>query len=402
MKFGRAAFAFIFITVLLDMLALGIIVPVLPKLVIAFEGGNTASAATMYGLFATVWATMQFLFAPLIGAISDRYGRRRVILISTLGLGLDYFVMAWAPTLNWLFVGRTISGITSASYATAFAYIADVTEPDKRAGKYGMLGAAFGVGFVLGPALGGLLGGIDLRLPFAVAGALSLLGTAYGYFILPESLPEERRTRFDWKKANPVGSLRFLRSHKTLFTLAATVFIYRVAHDAMPNIFVIYCDYRYGWSAETIGWVLAGIGVCTMIVQAGLIARIVGWVGERRAMLLGLATGIVAQLVFGAAPTGKLFLIGVPISAFFGLTYPSLQGILTRHVRPEEQGRLQGSIASLTGIAGVIAPILFTQTYALAVGPQQPLALAGAPFYLAAALLVVAAAVGARAAKASA
>src|SRR6267378_6289311 len=206
----RAALAFIFVTVVLDMLALGMIVPVLPKLVEDFVGGNTARAAEIYGLFGTVWALMQFIFSPVLGALSDRYGRRPVILISNLGLGLDYLVMALAPSLAWLFVGRIISGITAASFSTAYAYIADVTEPEKRAGAFGMVGAAFGVGFVLGPAVGGLLGTLDPRLPFWVAAAFSLANAAYGYFVLPESLPRERRTAFSWARANPVGSLRLL------------------------------------------------------------------------------------------------------------------------------------------------------------------------------------------------
>jgi DHA1 family tetracycline resistance protein-like MFS transporter len=217
---GRAAFAFIFVTVALDMLALGIMAPVLPKLVIQMEGGDVARAASITGVFGFAWAAMQFLFSPLLGAVSDRFGRRPVVLLSNLGLGLDYVVMALAPTLSWLFVGRIVSGITAASFSTAGAYIADVSPPEKRAAQFGMLGAAFGLGFIIGPAAGGLLGGVDLRLPFWVAAALSLANACYGFFILPESLPRERRARLELAKANPLGSLRLLRSRPALLAAA--------------------------------------------------------------------------------------------------------------------------------------------------------------------------------------
>ncbi len=386
----RATFAFIFITVLLDMLALGIIAPVLPKLVIELEGGDQARAASIYGLFGTVWAAMQFLFAPLLGALSDRFGRRRVILLSCLGLGLDYIVMAVAPTVGWLFVGRALSGITASSFATAFAYVADLTAPDERARRFGLLGAAFGLGFILGPAVGGLLAGFGLRAPFWAAGALSLIGAAYGTFVVPESLPPDRRAPFDWRRGNPLGSLGLLRSQRALLGLAVAAFLYRVAHDILPSLFVIYGDYRYGWSARTVGLVLAGVGLGSMIVQAGLVGPVVQRLGERRAMLAGLAFGAAAFTIYGLAPSGLLFLAGIPFGSLFGFAYPSLQGMMTRRVRPEEQGRLQGAVASLMGVAGVIAPVLFTQSFALVIGHWRGLGLPGAPFLLAALLLVAA------------
>ncbi len=398
----RAAFVFIFITLTLDMLALGIIVPVLPRLVVEFNGGDTASGAAVYGLFGAVWQGTQFVFAPVIGAISDHFGRRRVILISTLGLGLDYFVMALAPTLGWLLAGRVVSGITSASYSTAFAYISDATAPEKRAGQFGKLGAAFGIGFVLGPVLGGVLGNVNLRLPFVVAGALSLLGTAYGYFVLPESLPVGRRVPFHWRRANPIASLQMLRGRRVLLGLAAATFIYRLAHDMAPNLFVIYGDFRYGWSPRTTGLILASVGVCASIVQAGLVGRIVRWVGERRAMLAGFSAGALADTIFGLATTSAAFMAGIPFSAFFGLAFPSLQGLMTRQVGADQQGRLQGAIASLGGFAGVVAPLLFTQVFAIAIAPGRNPWLAGTPYFLAAALLVAAMVIGGSAAKARA
>lgn len=392
----RAAFVFIFITVLLDMLALGIIVPVLPELIVQFEGGDTAHGALYFGVFGTVWAAMQFLAAPFIGALSDRFGRRPVILISTMGLAVDYLIMATAPTLRWLFLGRMLSGVTSASFSTGYAYIADVTTKEKRAGYYGMLGAAFGVGFVLGPAVGGILGSVNLRLPFWVAGALSLLGTAYGFFILPESLPPERRAPLDLRNANPLGSLGFLRGHSALLGLAGAAFLYRMAHDAMPSLFVLYGDYRYGWSSRTVGLVLAVVGVASMTVQAGLVGRVARVFGESRAMLAGFAFGAISFVVFALAPTGALFMVGIPFSALFGLTYPNLQSIMTARVGEREQGRLQGAVASLMGVAGIIAPVLFTQTFAAVLGPWRAWHLPGLPFLIAAALLLLGARIASR------
>jgi len=389
-RLRRATFWFIFGTVLLDMLALGIIAPVFPKLVIQLEGGNETSAARLVGLFGTLWAAMQFLFAPVLGALSDRVGRRPVILVSCFGLGLDYVIMALAPTVGWLFLGRALSGITASSFATSFAYIADVTEPDQRAGRFGLLGMAFGVGFILGPAVGGLLGSIGLRAPFWAAGALSVVGAAYGWFVLPESLPLERRAPFAWRRANPIGSLDLLRGHEALFGLAIVAFLYRVAHDCLPSLFVLYGDYRYGWTARAVGFALAAVGVASMIVQGGLVGPVVRRLGEPRALLVGLACGALAFTIYGLAPTGTMFLLGIPVGALFGLTYPSLQGLMTRRVGPDEQGRLQGALASLMGIAGVIAPVLFTQTFAAAIGPFRELGAPGAPFLLAALLLVAA------------
>jgi MFS transporter, DHA1 family, tetracycline resistance protein len=386
----RAALAFIFLTVLLDMLALGIIAPVLPKLIIALEGGDKRGAAALFGLFGTVWAAMQFLFAPLLGALSDRFGRRPVILLSCLGLGLDYIVMALAPTVGWLFVGRIVSGITASSFATSFAYIADVTPPDERAGKFGMLSAAFGIGFILGPAVGGLLGAIGLRAPFWAAGALSLVGAAYGFFVLPESLPVERRARFEWRRANPAGALGLLRSHATLLSLAIVAFLYRMAHDALPSLFVIFADYRFGWNARDVGFALALVGLVSIVVQAGLVGPAVKRLGEQRALLTGLAFGALAFTVYALAPSGAVFLSGIPIGALFGFSYPALQGLMTRRVGPDEQGRLQGALASLMGIAGVIAPLLFTQVFAAAIGRFRGLGLPGAPFLVAVLLLMAA------------
>ena len=395
----RAAVLFIFVTVVLDVLALGIIAPVLPPLVIEFLGGDTVRAARVYGIFATAWAFMQFIASPILGSLSDRFGRRPIILLSVTGLGLDYIFMALAPSLGWLFVGRMISGVTSAGFATAAAYIADVTPPEQRAKSFGMIGAAFGLGFVLGPALGGLLGTVNPRLPFWASAALCLTNALYGLFVLPESLPPERRSHFSWKRANPVGSLRLLRSHPELFALASVTFLYYVAHEVLPSTFVLYTDYRYGWNPQSVGLTLALVGVCTAIVSGTLIGPIVKKIGERRAALLGLTCGATAFATFGLAPTGKLFLIGIPIMAFASVYSPSAQGIMTRRVLPTEQGQLQGAMMGLRGLSGLISPGMFTFTFATAISSRADLHLPGAPFLLAGSLIVVALVIAHRATK---
>lgn len=385
----RAALAFIFVTMVLDVLAMGVILPVLPKLVEDFLGGNTARAAEIFGAFGTVWALMQFICSPLLGALSDRFGRRKVILLSNFGLGLDYIVMALAPSVGWLFVGRTISGITGASYTTAGAYIADVTPPEKRAAGYGMMGAAFGLGFILGPAFGGILGGINPRFPFWAAAALTLLNALYGLFVLPESLPPERRRPLDLKRANPLGALKLLRSHHELFGLSTVYFIYYLAHQVLQSVFVLYAGYRYGWDEKTVGITLAFVGVCSVIVQGGLVRPTVARIGERKALLTGLAFGAAGFAIYGFAATGTVFCIGIPIFALIGLFGPAAQGIMSHRVSPTEQGALQGATSSIMGIAGMIGPALFTVVFAAFIKPQRVVHLPGAPFYLAALLILV-------------
>jgi DHA1 family tetracycline resistance protein-like MFS transporter len=389
-KARGAALVFIFITVVVDVLALGIIIPVLPKLVEGFLRGDTARAAWIFGLFGTVWALMQFIFSPVLGALSDRYGRRPVILISCFGLGLDYILMAMAPTLWWLFVGRVISGITAASYPTAGAYIADVTPPEKRAAGFGMIGAAWGVGFVLGPSLGGLLGDVDPRLPFWVAAVLTLINALYGLFVLPESLAPESRKAFSWRRANPVGSLALLRSHPELLGLSSVTFIYMLAHQVLPSVFVLYASFRYGWSIFATGLSLTFIGVFNIIVQAGLVKRIVARFGERRALFAGLLCGCAGYAIYGLAPVGIAFLSAMPVFAFMGLVGPSAQSLMSRRVGPSEQGQLQGANSSVIGITGLIGPGLFTLTFASFIGSHRDWRLPGAPFLLAALLMVMA------------
>jgi DHA1 family tetracycline resistance protein-like MFS transporter len=388
-----AALAFIFALVVVDVIAMGVVIPVLPKLVESFKGGDTAAAAEVYGVFGTAWALMQFLAMPFLGALSDRFGRRPVILVSCLGLGLDYFLMALAPDLAWLFVGRVISGITAASFSTAFAYIADVTPPEKRAAAFGMVGAGFGLGFTLGPALGGVLGGVDPRLPFWVAGVLALANAAYGYFVLPESLPREKRAAFSWKRANPVGALRLLRSHRELYGIAAVLFLMQLSHVVFPAVTVLYMGYRYGWGEVAVGLVLSAVGVCSMIVQGGLIRPVVKRIGERRALGAGLAFGAAGMAIYGLAPSGAIFLAGIPVMALWGFAGPSAQALMSRRVDPSEQGQLQGATASLQAVTGMIGPAIFTQVFAQSIAGGEGLHVPGMAFFVAAAMLVAAGAI---------
>jgi MFS transporter, DHA1 family, tetracycline resistance protein len=386
----EAAFVFVFATVLLDMLAIGVVIPVLPKLVVDFVGGDTQDAAKMLGVFGTAWALMQFLFSPLQGALSDSFGRRTMILISNFGVGLDYVLMALAPTLGWLFVGRVISGITAASISTAYAYVADVTPPDKRAARFGLLGAAFGAGFVLGPALGGLAGNVSPRLPFWIAGGLSLANALYGFLVLPESLPASQRTGFSWKNANPLGALTLLRSHAELFGLSIVNFLGNLAHVVLPSISVLYMLYRYGWDERIVGLTLAGVGVASIVVQGAIAGPVTKRIGERAALMIGLAFGVAGFLVFAFAQTGAVFWIGIPLLALWGLESPATMALMSRRVGPSEQGQLQGATSSLTGIANLLGPGLFTLVFAFAIGTGRDWQQPGAPFVIAALLIAVA------------
>jgi len=391
-----AAVAFIFVTVLLDMLALGVVVPILPKLIESFVGNDTASAARYFGLFGTVWALMQFVFQPVVGSLSDRFGRRPVVLLSNFGLAADYVLMALAPSLWWLFIGRMISGITSSSISTAFAYIADVTPPEKRAAVFGKIGVAFGAGFILGPALGGLFGDVSPRLPFWIAAGLSFLNWLYGLLILPESLPKARRTAFHWRSANPVGALHLLRSDRLLAGLSLANFFAQLAHVVLPSVFVLYAGYRYGWDVKTVGLVLAAVGVLSMVVQGLAIGPIVKSFGEQSALLFGLGCGAVGLFVYGAAPTGLWFCAGLPVNALWGVAGAATQALMTRRVTPEQQGQLQGATSSVQSVSQLLGPFLFTLTFAWFVGDNAPMKLPGAPFLLAGALLVLALAIAAR------
>jgi MFS transporter, DHA1 family, tetracycline resistance protein len=384
----RAALVFIFITVLIDILAFGLIIPVLPHLIENFLAGNVSNAAVWYGWFSTAFMAMQFFFTPVQGALSDRFGRRPVILLSNLGLGLDFLMMALVNTLPLLFIGRIVSGITAASFSTANAYVADVTPPEKRAASFGMLGMAFGIGFIIAPAIGGFLGEINLRLPFWAAVVMCLTNFVYGLFVLPESLPPEKRTpHFDWAHANPLGSLKLLRRYPQVLGLVGVLFLMALAHMVYPTTFVLYADYRFGWGPRMVGYTLALVGVLSAIVQGGLIKKIVGALGERHALLFGLGCGTLGFALYALAPTGYWFWAAMPVAALWGVAGPAAQAMMTHQVDPREQGRLQGAVASLSSVAGIIAPTLFTRTFAAVTRAHMHNAWVGVTFALAAAMV---------------
>ena len=387
MKQRNAAFGFVFATVAIDMLGFGMIAPVLPKLVLSMAGSDSAQASAIFALFGTIFAVMQFVSSPVLGVLSDRIGRRPVIVLSTLGLGLDYVLMALAPSLPWLFVGRVISGVTSANTATAGAYIADVVPAEKRAASFGLLGAAFGIGFVVGPAVGGLLGAISPRLPFWFAAGLSIANALYGALVLPESLARDLRRPFTWSRANPIGSLALLRSHRELFGLAGVMFLSIFAGACLPSVYVLYTTYRYAWDERTVGLSLALVGICSVVVQALLMKPIVARFGERMSLAAGLLCGGLGMAIYGLAPNGFAFSLGTPILMLWGLS-SAAQSMMTHRVGPGEQGELQGAIGSLRGVATLAGPALFPLTFAAAIGPLRNLGVPGAPWFLAAAMLV--------------
>ncbi len=386
----RPGLGFILVTLVLDILGVGLIIPILPRLIESFEGGSVAAASSTFGLLAALYSLMQFGFAPLIGSLSDRFGRRPVILISLLGSGLDYLLLAFAPTLPWFFVGRSVAGITGANFAAATAYIADISPPEKRAANFGLIGAAFGLGFILGPALGGVLGNVGLRVPFLVAGGLTLLNWLYGWLILPESLAESNRRAFSWRRSNPIGALLDLRRHPMALGLAGTYFLIYLAHQSLPAVWVLYTSYRYHWTISQTGISLAIVGLMAAIVQGGLTRVIVKRIGEQRAALLGLGIATLSYIGYGLATQGWMIYAILVFGSLGGITGPAVQGLISRGVGADEQGGVQGSLTSLTSIAGILGPPIAARLFGHFIDPNNGLYLPGAPFFFSA-LLVAAA-----------
>lgn len=394
----RAAIAFILVTAALDIIAMGIIIPVLPELIEQFVGSN-AQAGFINGVFVALWALMQFVASPIIGSLSDQVGRRPVILLSAAGLAADYVLMALAPNLWWLAVGRIIAGVTSSSFTTVFAYMADITPPEQRARAYGLIGAAFSAGFVAGPAIGGMLGEISPRAPFWAAAIASGVAFLYGLFVLPESLAPEKRMRFAWKRANPVGALMLLRSHPELSGLAVVNFLLYFAHHVFSAVFVLYAGLRYGWGPWQVGVLLAMTGVLDMIVQGLVVGPAVKRFGDRRVMVFGLFGGAVGIACMGLAPTGLLFTLAMLPNALWGLAMPTLQSLMTARVSESEQGQLQGANMSVASIAGVLSPMFFGSVYAVTSGDGAWIQLPGAALLVAALVLLLAAVLGWRVAR---
>ncbi|MGI6853152.1 TCR/Tet family MFS transporter [Mesorhizobium sp. 1B3] len=389
----KAVIAFIFVTAVLDIVAMGIIIPVFPSLIEEFVGSN-ADAGWINGVFVALWAGMQFLASPVIGSLSDQYGRRPVILLSCAGLAVDYVLMALAPNLWWLAAGRLIAGVTSSSFTTVFAYMADITPPEGRARAYGLIGAAFSGGFVLGPLIGGFLGEISPRAPFWFAAGLSGVAFLYGLFILPESLPLKNRMPFSWRRANPFGAMKLLASHPELSGLAVVNFLLHFAHHVFSAVFVLYAAYRYGWSPWQVGALLALVGVLDMAVQGLLVGPAVKRFGDRAVMVFGLFGGSIGIASMGLAPTGLLFTLAMVPNALWGLAMPTLQSLMTQHVSESEQGQLQGANMSVASIAGVASPLFFGAVYAFTLREDSWLPFSGTAFLVASLVLLVGALLG--------
>ncbi len=395
---SKAALVFILVTAVLDIMAMGIVIPVLPKLILEFTGSDSM-AGWYNGLFVALWALFQFVFSPIVGSLSDQYGRRPVILISAAGLAADYVLMAVAPNLWWLALGRIIAGITSSAFTTAFAYMADITAPEHRARAYGLIGAAFSLGFVAGPLLGGVLGEYSPRAPFWAAAALSGIAFLYGLFVLPESLAPEKRMAFSWRRANPIGAMVLLRSHPELTGLAAVTFLLHFAHHVFSAVWVLYAMHRFGWTPWQTGAALALAGVLDMIVQGVLVGPLVKRIGDRATMITGLFGGAIGIAAMGLATSGTGFVLALLPNAIWGLAMPTLQSLMTRRVSESEQGQLQGATMSVASIAGIASPLFFGAVYAWTVLPGHAPALASLSFYIAAGCLLLGALIGWRVAR---
>ncbi|MGZ3402599.1 MAG: TCR/Tet family MFS transporter [Phenylobacterium sp.] len=390
----QAAFGFIFASALMNSTSFGLMIPILPNLIRQFTGGDTAAASDWNVIFATTWGAMQFVVGPILGVLSDRFGRRPILLISNFGLAVDFLFMAFAPNLWWLYVGRILNGMTAASFSTGGAYVADITPPHERARNFGMLTSAFSFGFIFGPIVGGFLGDINIRLPFLVAAGLTALNWLYGLLILPESLPKERRLhRYEWSRANPLGSLRLLRGHVGLTSLASIAFLFQLAQVVLPQIFVLYATYRYGWSMKIMGATLLITGILGVIVQMFLVGPAVKRFGERRLVLIGAAAGALGFAWYGSASTGWMYFVGAPIFAFSGFLMPGVQGLMSQRVPATHQGQLQGVNQSLQGVASIIGPSVFGLTFAFSVRNDATLHAPGLAIYLAGAFLLLAFAV---------
>ena len=388
----KAALSFIFITVLIDFIGFGIIIPVLPKLISQLIHGTLSEAASYGGWLLFAYAFMQFLFAPVIGGLSDRFGRRPVLLFSLFGFGIDYLFLAFAPSIWWLFVGRVVAGITGASFTTASAYIADISTPEKRAQNFGMLGAAFGLGFIIGPAIGGQLGVIGPRVPFIAAAGLTLLNWLYGFFILPESLPKENRRRFEWKRATPWGSLIQLKKYPAVAGLIFSLVLIYIAVHAVQSTWAYYNMEKFHWDERWVGYSLGFVGLMIAIVQAGLIRVIIPKLGQSKSLYTGLFLYSLGMLLFGLASQGWMMFTFTIVYCLGGIAGPALQGIISSHVPSNEQGELQGALTSLMSVTSIIGPLIMTNLFAFFAHRGGPhLYLPGAPFLFGSFLILLSA-----------
>jgi DHA1 family tetracycline resistance protein-like MFS transporter len=386
----QPAIGFIFVTLVLSIVGFGLLIPVLPKLIVEYEGGDFTSGANTLKWIIGTYAFMQFVCSPILGSLSDRFGRRPIILIATAGSAIDYVIMASAPSLTWFFVARVIAGSTAGVLATANAYIADVTPPEKRAQSFGLLGAAFGIGFIIGPVVGGLLGQYDLRLPFWFAAGCSALNWGWGFLVLPESLKAEHRRGFSWKRANPVGALLSMRRFPSVLGLVECYFIITLAQVMLQTTWALYTQERYGWDPLQIGLSLMFVGVATGLVQATLVKKIVPRLGDPRAVVIGMGISIIAFIGYGLAPYGWVIYAVICVGCLAGIAGPALQSYTTRHVPPNEQGAVQGVFAGLQSLASIPGPFIALYSFGWAIAPERSFHLPGIAFFEAAALSVLA------------
>lgn len=392
---NKKAILFIFITLLVDCTGIGIIIPVVPTLIQQLTGGNVSEAATYGGWLTFAYAIMQFLFSPVLGGLSDRYGRRPVLLISLFGLAVDYLFLFFAPDLWWLFVGRLIAGICGASFTTASAYIADISTNENRAQNFGMIGAAFGLGFIVGPLLGSVFSQFGVRAPFLVAAILSLLNWAYGYFILPESLSKENRRAFEWKRANPLGSLAHLKRYPAILGLVTSMVLIYIAGHAAQSTWTYFTIERFHWNEQWVGYSIAFVGVSVAAVQGGLIRKTNKVFGPKKSVVIGLSMYVVGMLLFAFASQGwMMFVFMIPYS-LGGIAGPSIQSLMTSHVPSNEQGELQGALTSLVSLTSIIGPLLMTGLFSYFTASTAPVYFPGAPFMMAALLTLLSALISA-------
>lgn len=384
---GKFAVIFVFITVFIDMVGFGLVMPVLPRLIEEVSGSDLAGASIWGGWLFFAYGGMQFLFGPAIGNLSDAVGRRPVLLISVFGLAIDYLLTGFAPNMLWLFVGRIFAGICGASYTTANAYLADITKPEDRARVFGLMGAAFGLGFVIGPAIGGLLGEFGPRVPFFVAAGLSILNFIYGWFVLPETLAPENRRAFSLARSNPVGALKVFANYRGVVPLSAVMFLYFLATSVYPAIWAFWGIAAFGWSEATVGLSLAAFGLVTAVVQGGLTGPVVKWLGERNAAVFGLVMAVVALIGYGLAPGLTVVLVLIVIHAPEGFVHPALTAMMSHEAPEDAQGEIQGGIASLQSIGMLMGTLLFAQVFGWFMQPNAIIVSPSVAYFLAAIIL---------------
>lgn len=387
-KTGKAALGFIFVTVLVDVIGFGIIIPVMPSLIKELIQGDISAASSYGGWLMFSYAVMQFICAPILGNLSDKYGRRPVLLFSLLGFGIDYIFLALAPSIGWLFVGRIIAGVTGASFTTASAYIADISAPDKRAQNFGMIGAAFGLGFIIGPLIGGLLGQFGPRVPFMAAAVLTLLNWLYGYFVLPESLAKENRRPFDWKRANPLGSLIQLRKYPAVAGLIISLTLVYIGAHAVQSTWSFYNIGKFHWDEKMVGYSLAFVGFMIALVQGGLIRLVIPKIGQEKSLYIGLLLYSIGMVLFAFATQGWMMFAFCTVYCLGGIAGPAIQGIISSHVPPNEQGELQGALTSLMSATSIVGPLLMTNLFSYFTRPTAPVYFPGAPFLMGALLFM--------------